>query len=162
MTDPEVLERLAARHAELDGLEERLVKQIAEVPTERDELAVAERGLQRMSEQIAGERAAVGSPVVQVVGREVRLVPDRAPGVAESALPVEYQRILTAVRPWDAPAGAGRRSGRIWTRTTQDLAAQTPPAVLGISLGAATGWAAASGSPRAQYASELSRRSKSG
>ncbi|MFJ2925652.1 hypothetical protein ACIPIU_11655 [Streptomyces massasporeus] len=45
------------------------------------------------------------------------------------------------------------------------LAAQMPPAilsqVLGISARAATG-RAASGSPRSQYVSELSRRPKSG
>ncbi|MFF4794439.1 hypothetical protein ACFY2M_32825 [Streptomyces sp. NPDC001276] len=47
-----------------------------------------------------------------------------------------------------------------------DLAAQMPPAVLsevlGVSIGATTGWAAATGGPRAQYAAELSCRSKSG
>ncbi|MEE1769926.1 hypothetical protein PUR34_17660 [Streptomyces sp. JV185] len=52
MMDPEVLERIAARRAELDGLEERLVKQLSEVRAERDELAVAERVWQRMSEQL--------------------------------------------------------------------------------------------------------------
>ncbi|MFK0026550.1 hypothetical protein [Streptomyces sp. NPDC090798] len=31
MMDPEVLERIAARRAELDGLEEQLVKQLSEV-----------------------------------------------------------------------------------------------------------------------------------
>ncbi|MFJ8311094.1 MULTISPECIES: hypothetical protein [unclassified Streptomyces] len=43
MTDPELLERVAARRAELDGLEEQLVKQLEQVRTERDELAVADR-----------------------------------------------------------------------------------------------------------------------
>ncbi|MEV7526430.1 hypothetical protein [Streptomyces sp. NPDC091371] len=85
MMDPEVLERIAARRAELDGLEEQLVKQLSEVRAERDELAVAERVWQRMSEQLADERTKAGSPVVQVAGRAVRLVPDRGPGVAESA-----------------------------------------------------------------------------
>ncbi|MGQ4419338.1 hypothetical protein ACN6LA_006628 [Streptomyces sp. SAS_269] len=60
MMDPEVLERIAGRCAELDGLEEQLVKQLAEVPAERDELAVAERVWQRMSEQVAEERAEAG------------------------------------------------------------------------------------------------------
>jgi hypothetical protein len=41
--DPEIQERIAARRAELDGLEEQLVKQLAEVRAERDELAVAGR-----------------------------------------------------------------------------------------------------------------------
>ncbi|WP_051745897.1 hypothetical protein [Streptomyces yerevanensis] len=80
MTDPEVLERIAARRAELDGLEERLAKQLSEVRAERDELAVAERVLQRMSEQITEEQAAASPMVAQVAGRAVRLVPDRAPG----------------------------------------------------------------------------------
>ncbi|MER5755988.1 hypothetical protein [Streptomyces sp. NPDC002088] len=80
MTDPEVLERLAARRAELDGLEEQRVKQLAEVRSERDELAVAERVLLRMAEQIAAERDTASSPVAHVAGRAVRLVPDRAPG----------------------------------------------------------------------------------
>ncbi|PAZ15960.1 hypothetical protein CLM62_10825 [Streptomyces sp. SA15] len=90
MMDPEVLERIAARRAELDGLEGQLAKQLAEVRAERDELAMAERVWQRMREQLADERAEVGSPVVQVAGRAVRLVPDRAPGVAESAPPTCY------------------------------------------------------------------------
>lgn len=48
-------------------------------------------------------RAEAGSPVVQVAGRAVRLVPDRGPGVAESALPAEYQRILATVRQAAGP-----------------------------------------------------------
>ncbi|WP_327416068.1 hypothetical protein [Streptomyces sp. NBC_01233] len=47
--DPEIQERIAARRAELDGLEEQLVKQLAEVRAERDEPAVAERVWQRKS-----------------------------------------------------------------------------------------------------------------
>ncbi|MEW2489874.1 hypothetical protein [Streptomyces sp. NPDC048411] len=112
MMDPEVLERIAARRAELDVLEEQLVKQLSEVRGERDELAVAERVWQRMSEQVAVERAEAGSPVVQVAGRVVRLVPDRAPGVAESGLPEEYQRILTAVRQAAGPV-ATRQIGEM-------------------------------------------------
>ncbi|MDQ1005716.1 ABC-type phosphate transport system auxiliary subunit [Streptomyces sp. V4I23] len=45
MVDPETLERIAARRAELDALEEQLVKQLEEVRAERDELAVAIRSL---------------------------------------------------------------------------------------------------------------------
>lgn len=41
MLDPELLERIIARRAELDELEE----QLAEVGADRDELAVAERVL---------------------------------------------------------------------------------------------------------------------
>ncbi|MGW3248264.1 hypothetical protein [Streptomyces sp. NPDC001070] len=129
MTDPEVLERIAARRAELDGLAERLARRLAEVRAEREELAVAERVLQRMSEQIADERAEAGSPVVQVAGRAVRLVPDRAPGVAESALPAEYQRILTAARQAPGPV-ATRQIGE----------------VLGLDTGVRAGWSRCAGS----------------
>ncbi|WP_199829726.1 hypothetical protein [Streptomyces sp. MMG1121] len=38
--DPELLERISARRAELDELEEHPAKQLAEVRAERDELAV--------------------------------------------------------------------------------------------------------------------------
>ncbi|MFE0801333.1 hypothetical protein [Streptomyces sp. NPDC058812] len=41
--DPELLERITARRAELDELEEKLARQLVEVRAERDELAVAER-----------------------------------------------------------------------------------------------------------------------
>lgn len=81
-------ERIAARRAEPDGLEEQLVKQLSEG---RDELAVAERVWQRMSGQLADERAEAGEPVVQVAGREDR---DHFPGRA-------------ATRP--APGRHGRR-----------------------------------------------------
>ncbi|MFE9454508.1 hypothetical protein [Streptomyces sp. NPDC006739] len=43
MLDPELLERITARRAELDELEDQLAKQLTEVRAERDELAVAER-----------------------------------------------------------------------------------------------------------------------
>ncbi|MCG0283962.1 hypothetical protein [Streptomyces sp. PSAA01] len=113
MMDPEVLERIAARRAELDGLQEQLVKQLAKVRAERDELAVAERVWQRMSEQVAEERAEAGSPVVQVAGRAVRLVPDRGSGVGESALPAEYQRILSAVRQAAGPVATRQVGERL-------------------------------------------------
>ncbi|NMI54531.1 hypothetical protein FNV65_53085 [Streptomyces sp. S1A1-8] len=107
-----MLERITTRRAELDGLEEQLIKQLSEVRAEQDELAVAVRVWQRMSEQLADERTEAGSPVVQVAGRAVRLVPDRAPGVNESALPVDYQRILAAVR---------RAAGPIATRAIGEM-----------------------------------------
>ncbi|MFF3624938.1 hypothetical protein [Streptomyces sp. NPDC002467] len=49
MLDPELLERIAARRAELDELEEQLADQLAEARAERDDLAVAERVLQQVS-----------------------------------------------------------------------------------------------------------------
>ncbi|MEU1299183.1 hypothetical protein [Streptomyces shenzhenensis] len=48
-----LLERITARCAELDGLEEQLANQLVEVRAERDELAVAEKVVERMSEQLA-------------------------------------------------------------------------------------------------------------
>ncbi|MGW2523020.1 hypothetical protein ACWC09_39775 [Streptomyces sp. NPDC001617] len=45
---------------ELDELEEQPAKQLAEVRAERDELAVAERVFERVSEQLAEERESAG------------------------------------------------------------------------------------------------------
>ncbi|MGC9499243.1 hypothetical protein [Streptomyces sp. WG7] len=47
--DPELLERITARHKELDELEEQLANQLAEVRAKRDEVAVTEKVLERMS-----------------------------------------------------------------------------------------------------------------
>ncbi|MEV5205766.1 hypothetical protein [Streptomyces sp. NPDC053720] len=58
MVDPEVQEQIAVRRSELDDLEEQLVKQLAEVRAEREDLAAAERVLARMGEQVAAERPA--------------------------------------------------------------------------------------------------------
>lgn len=104
MTESEIVTRIAARRTELDELEEGLVKQLAEVRAERDELAVAERVWQRMAEQLADEAAAPAPVTAQVAGRAVLLVPHRETGMAESVLPPEYQRIWAAVR----------RAGRRW------------------------------------------------
>jgi hypothetical protein len=103
MTDAVMLERIAARRAELDMLEEQLVKQLAEVRCERDELVVAERVVQRISEQgVAtqgfGEYTSLAPPEGQVGGRSVLLIPARADGVGPDALPADYQRLLTIVR----------------------------------------------------------------
>ncbi|MFE3740787.1 hypothetical protein [Streptomyces sp. NPDC059134] len=87
MLDPELLERITARRAELDELEERPAKQLAEVRDERDELAVAERALERMSEQPADERASVAPVPGQVGGHAVMLIPHRTSGVEGAALP---------------------------------------------------------------------------
>ena len=103
MVESEVAARIAARRAELDELEEELVKQLDQVRAEREELAVAMRVWQRMTEQLAGEQAAAEPATVQVAGRPVLLIPHRGPGVEESALPSEYQRILAAVRKAAGP-----------------------------------------------------------
>jgi hypothetical protein len=91
------------RRAELDELEEQLVKQLDQVRDERDELAVAERVRRRTAERFAGERAAAAPAAVQVAGRAVLLVPHREGGVDEAVLAPEYQRILAAVRRAGAP-----------------------------------------------------------
>jgi hypothetical protein len=51
LTDSVMLGRIAVRRAELDLLEEELVKRLADVRVERDELVVAERVVQQISEQ---------------------------------------------------------------------------------------------------------------
>jgi hypothetical protein len=106
MLDPELLERVTARRAELDELEERLAKELAEVRAERDELAVAERVLERVSGQLAEERASDLPTPGQVAGRAVMLIPHREPGVEESTLPPDHQRILTVVRQAPGPVMA--------------------------------------------------------
>ncbi|MFD8751632.1 hypothetical protein ACFV0O_11735 [Kitasatospora sp. NPDC059577] len=64
MTDAVMLERIAARRADLDLLEEQLVKQLALVRVERDELVVAERVAQRIREQSFGEYLSLAPPQV--------------------------------------------------------------------------------------------------
>ncbi|GHE13813.1 hypothetical protein [Streptomyces alanosinicus] len=110
--DPELLERITARRAELDELEEQQAKQLVEVRAERDELAVAERVLERMSEQLADERPSVAPAPGQVGGRTVMLIPHRTPDIDESLLPPDCQRILAAVRQTAGPVMA-RQVGEI-------------------------------------------------
>ncbi|MEU3529754.1 hypothetical protein AB0E62_38965 [Streptomyces sp. NPDC038707] len=104
--DPELVKRITARRAELDELEEQLVKELSEVRAERNELAVAERVLERVSEQLTDERASAMSAPGQVGGRAVMLIPHRAPDVEEAMLPPDYQRILAAVRQAAGPVMA--------------------------------------------------------
>ncbi|WP_328743044.1 hypothetical protein OG436_31510 [Streptomyces caniferus] len=112
MHGSEILERISARRAELDEVEEQLAKQLAEVRAEPDELAVAERVLERVSEQLADERASAAPAPGQVGGRTVMLIPHRAPDVEETMLPPDYQRILAAVRQAAGP-GMARQVGEI-------------------------------------------------
>ncbi|RFC78419.1 hypothetical protein DXZ75_04680 [Streptomyces sp. AcE210] len=99
-----MLERIAARRGELDTLVEQLAKQLEEARAERDELAVAERVLHRLAEQVAAETPAAVS--VQVGGRGVLLVPHRERGMDEAALPAEYRQIFAVVRAADGPVMA--------------------------------------------------------
>ncbi|MGW8878417.1 hypothetical protein [Streptomyces mirabilis] len=79
MTDPTVLERIATRRSELDGLEEQLAKHLEEVHTERDELAVAEKVPARLSEKVAAAQATTAPVSAQVGGSGAPPVPHRAP-----------------------------------------------------------------------------------
>lgn len=110
MLDPELLERITARRAELDELEELLVKRLAGVRAERDEPAVAERVLERMTGQLADERAQAAPMPGQVGGRPVLLIPHRAPGVEEDALPVRLS--VGARRAGQSPSRARAASVR--------------------------------------------------
>ncbi|MEU2674949.1 hypothetical protein ABZ622_40265 [Streptomyces sp. NPDC007164] len=87
MVDPEVQERIAVRRAELDDLEEQLVKQLAEVRAEREDLAAAERVLTRMGEQAAAERAATAPAVAQVGGKGGAADPAPRPGDGRDRTP---------------------------------------------------------------------------
>ncbi|GGZ26680.1 hypothetical protein GCM10010300_82500 [Streptomyces olivaceoviridis] len=57
--DPELLERITARRAELDELEEQLARQLAEVRAERDELAAVERVLEMLVKTDKGRKVSV-------------------------------------------------------------------------------------------------------
>jgi hypothetical protein len=100
---------------------------LAEVRVERDELVVAERVVQRISEQGFGEylSLAPAPPEAQVGGRPVLLIPARAAGVGTDALPADYQRIVTivrdaagpvTVRPSAGTSGFRSRCGASWSR----------------------------------------------
>ncbi|MEV5149345.1 hypothetical protein AB0L14_34370 [Streptomyces sp. NPDC052727] len=90
----------------LDEREELLAKELAEVRAERDELTVAERVLERVSEQLADERASAAPAPGQVGGRAVMLIPHRTPDMEETMLPPDYQRILATVRQAAGPVMA--------------------------------------------------------
>ncbi|WP_232248024.1 hypothetical protein [Streptacidiphilus rugosus] len=83
--ESEIAERVAARRAELDELEDQLVKQLEQVRVERDELAVAERVWKRMAEQFAAERAVAAPASAQVAGHTVLLVRHRGRGSGRAA-----------------------------------------------------------------------------
>ncbi|MEU1931849.1 hypothetical protein ABZ516_31275 [Streptomyces sp. NPDC019826] len=106
MLDPELLERITARRAELDEREELLAKELAEVRSARDELAVAERVLEQVSAQLADERASIAPAPGQVGGRAVMLIPHRTPDMEEAMLPPNYQHILATVRQTAGPVMA--------------------------------------------------------
>ncbi|MEU1457719.1 hypothetical protein [Streptomyces avermitilis] len=108
---------ITARRAELDDLAEQLTKQLQEVQVERDELAIAERVLNRLAEQAQAdaEAAASAAPVsARVAGRAVLLIPHRSDAADEGALPGDYRKILAIVREADVPVqvrAVGERLG---------------------------------------------------
>jgi hypothetical protein len=108
MTDAQVVGWIAARRAELDGLEESLARQLAEVRAERDELAVAEKVLARAEAAVAGDAAPVAPEAASALvgGRSVLLIPHRSPGMGEDALPPEYRKIMGILRAAAGPVMA--------------------------------------------------------
>ena len=100
------LERITARRGELDTLAAELAKQLQEVQSEREELVIAERVLNRLAEQdrAAQEAAAAVAPTAaRVAGRAVLLIPRRGAGPDEAALPADYRKILAIVRAAGGP-----------------------------------------------------------
>ncbi|MCI3276865.1 hypothetical protein [Streptomyces cylindrosporus] len=105
------------RRSELDALAEQLTKQLQEVQVERDELAIAERVLYRLAEQVQAEAetAVAASPALaRVAGRALLLIPHRGEEPDEAALPGGYRRIPAIVREADGPVqvrAVGERLG---------------------------------------------------
>ncbi|MFD8627901.1 hypothetical protein ACFV4E_29170 [Streptomyces hygroscopicus] len=105
---------IPARRNDLDALSEQLTKQLEEVQVEWDELAIAERVLNRLAEQVQADTEAVAPVPAKVAGRAVLLMPHRADVSDESALPGDYRKILQVVRETDGPVqvrAVGERLG---------------------------------------------------
>ena len=95
-------------------LAEQLTKQLQEVQAERDELAIAERVLNRLAEHVQADAEAVAPAAAQVAGRAVLLIPHRSDAADEDALPGDYRKILAIVREADGPVqvrAVGERLG---------------------------------------------------
>ncbi|MFD6323520.1 hypothetical protein ACFWOL_11780 [Streptomyces sp. NPDC058442] len=83
-----------------------MAKRLQEVQAERQELLIAERVLNRLTEQdrAAAEAAAAVAPApARVAGRAVLLIPHRSESPDEAALPAGYRKILAIVRAADGP-----------------------------------------------------------
>ncbi|MGW0822336.1 hypothetical protein [Streptomyces sp. NPDC002845] len=86
-----------------------MAKQLQEVRTEREELVIAERVLNRLAEQdrAATETAAAVAPTsARVAGRAVLLIPHRSENPDEAVLPGDHRKILAIVRAADGPVRA--------------------------------------------------------
>ncbi|WP_306956196.1 hypothetical protein [Streptomyces sp. B4I13] len=102
---------ITARRSELHSLAEELTKQLQEVQVERDELAIAERVLNRLAEQVQADAGAVAPVSAKVAGRAVLLIPHRGDA---GALSGDYRKILAIVREADGPVqvrAVGERLG---------------------------------------------------
>ncbi|WP_228472614.1 hypothetical protein [Streptomyces cyaneochromogenes] len=77
--------------------------QMQEVQVERDELAIADRVLNRLAEQVQADAEAVAPVTAQVAGWAVLLIPHRSDAADEGALPGDYRKILAIVRETDGP-----------------------------------------------------------
>ncbi|MFJ8028634.1 hypothetical protein [Streptomyces sp. NPDC096311] len=105
---------ITARRRELDALAEELAKQLQEVQAERDELAIAERVLNRLAEQARADVGAAAAVSAKVAGRAVLLIAHRSDAADEGALPGDYRKILAIVREADGPVqvrAVGERLG---------------------------------------------------
>ncbi|MEV1086109.1 hypothetical protein AB0I98_49305 [Streptomyces sp. NPDC050211] len=105
---------ITTRRSELDALAEELTKRLQEVQVERDELAIAERVLNRLAEQVQADAEAVAPASAKVAGRAVLLIPHRGDAADEGALPGDYRKILAIVREADGPVqvrAVGERMG---------------------------------------------------
>jgi hypothetical protein len=101
---------ITAPRSEVDALAEELAKQLQEVQSGRDELAIAERVLNRLAEQARADVGAVVPVSAKAAGRAVLLIPHRSDATDEGALPGDYRKILAIVREADGPvAGQGGR-----------------------------------------------------
>ncbi|MET9914850.1 hypothetical protein ABZZ74_50715 [Streptomyces sp. NPDC006476] len=105
---------ITARRSELDALAKELAKQLQEVQAERDELAIAERVLNRLAEQARDDAGAIAPVSAKVAGRAVLLIPHRSDAADEGALPGAYRKLLAIVREADGPVqvrAVGERLG---------------------------------------------------
>ncbi|MFC9083346.1 hypothetical protein ACFTY7_41515 [Streptomyces sp. NPDC057062] len=100
------------RRSELDALAEQLTKQLQEVQVERDELAIAERVLNRLAEQVQADAEAAAPGAAQVAGG--RSCSSRTAATDVGALRGDYRRVLAIVREADGPVqvrAVGERLG---------------------------------------------------
>ncbi|MFF3503332.1 hypothetical protein [Streptomyces sp. NPDC003247] len=109
----QALERITARRGELDAHAEELTKQLQEVQAEREELVIAERVLNRLTEQdrAEAEDAAAVTPTparVTLVGEELGF----EVAVRGKLEPLRAKMTKLAHRGWLHKRGDGRFTAR--------------------------------------------------